>query len=277
MANIAVGHIGEGRRLVRVRLARVGVAVAVAFAVLATTAPVASAAPKEPPLPFAVLPIVPEAGYFTVQGSCPKYTYALRVQWSPAPSGVGYAEIFSLTGNFSLPVRMLATTPGETISVTVACMRTLRRANSVSPPMQVASGTDLLPVPSQSGVGRRIVYSVSAQQMWVLEADESVVRTYLVSGRRLRLDRGYRQTGSWKIFAKKTARCGGQCLQWLSVYRSHTGTIAFHQIPLKRGVPVQADTELGQPRSEGCIRQSATDAAWLWQWAAVGERVVMVP
>jgi hypothetical protein len=254
-----------------------GVVIAVAIGVFATAVPVASAAPKPPPLPFAVLPIAPEAGYFTVQGSCPKYTYALRVQWSPAPNGVGYAEIFSLAGNFSVPVRMLATAPGETINVTVACMRTLKRANSVSAPMQVVSGTDLLPVPAQSGGGRRIVYSLSAQQMWVLEADESVVRTYLVSGRRLRLDGGYRQTGSWKIFAKKNARCGGQCLQWLSVYRSKTGTIAFHQIPLKRGVPVQADAELGQPRSEGCVRQSATDAAWLWQWAAVGERVVMVP
>ena len=45
------------------------------------------------------------------------------------------------------------------------------------------AGTSQLtpPVPADSGQGRRIVFDQSDQRVWLVDDDESVVRTYLVS------------------------------------------------------------------------------------------------
>lgn len=40
------------------------------------------------------------------------------------------------------------------------------------------------PLPEDSGAGRRIVYSVSEQRVWLVEHDETVVASWLVSGRK---------------------------------------------------------------------------------------------
>jgi hypothetical protein len=46
-------------------------------------------------------------------------------------------------------------------------------------------------LPDDSGAGKRVVFDISAQQVWLVEADDSVVRTYPVSGSRYdQLDTG---------------------------------------------------------------------------------------
>ena len=55
------------------------------------------------------------------------------------------------------------------------------------------------------------------------------------------------------------------------------GNIGFHEIPKKYGVPVQYISQLGQPLSAGCVRQATSDAVWMWNWAWVGTKVVVLP
>jgi lipoprotein-anchoring transpeptidase ErfK/SrfK len=40
---------------------------------------------------------------------------------------------------------------------------------------------------------------------------------------------------------------------------------------------VQSVSQLGQPLSGGCVRQSTPDAIWMWNWAYIGTKVVVLP
>ena len=52
--------------------------------------------------------------------------------------------------------------------------------------------------------------------------------------------------------------------------------IGFHEIPKNNGVPVQTEAQLGQPLSGGCVRQATPDAEYMWNWAPVGTKVVVL-
>ena len=43
------------------------------------------------------------------------------------------------------------------------------------------------------------------------------------------------------------------------------------------GRPVQSIAQLGQPLSGGCVRQAVDDAVWMWNWAQIGTKVVVLP
>lgn len=131
------------------------------------------------------------------------------------------------------------------------------------------------PVPANSGSGRRIVYSNSAQRVWLVEGDESVAKTYLVSGRR-----GMPAFGTYKVFSKsRYASSGSSRMEFMVRFaRGRTLAIGFHTIPYKaNGTPLQSEAQLGTPRSAGCVRQAPVDAIYLYMWAPVGTTVVAIP
>lgn len=133
-----------------------------------------------------------------------------------------------------------------------------------------------VPAPANSGSGRRVVYSVQQQRVWWVEADERVVRTYLVSGRA-----NTPRPGHYRIYSRSrhTTSLNGKARMEFMLRFAHgrTAAIGFHSIPVdSRGRPLQSDAELGQYRSAGCIRQNYHDAAALWNWAPVGTPVVVV-
>jgi lipoprotein-anchoring transpeptidase ErfK/SrfK len=53
--------------------------------------------------------------------------------------------------------------------------------------------------------------------------------------------------------------------------------VGFHAIPVGRKGPIESESELGQYRSHGCVRQKVSDAAHLWDWAPIGTTVVVTP
>lgn len=59
--------------------------------------------------------------------------------------------------------------------------------------------------------------------------------------------------------------------------RDLTGSDRLHEIPVRDGVALQGDDELGEALSAGCVRQSTDDAAWMWDWAGTGTTVVVLP
>jgi lipoprotein-anchoring transpeptidase ErfK/SrfK len=59
-------------------------------------------------------------------------------------------------------------------------------------------------------------------------------------------------------------------------YGPEGGRIGFHEIPTRFGVPLQSESQLGQPLSGGCVRQSTSDAIWTWNWAYLGTKVVVL-
>lgn len=133
-------------------------------------------------------------------------------------------------------------------------------------------------LPANSGVGRRIVYSQHRGHVWVVGADGLVVRDYPVTGRI-----GRPSPGSYRVFSKSPTAVNptAKVRFDLMVRFAHgiTGAaIGFHTIPRwYDGRPIQRVDQLGQMiGAGGCVRQSKADARWLYRWASVGDRVVVL-
>ena len=129
-------------------------------------------------------------------------------------------------------------------------------------------------VPDGSGTGRRVVYSNGQQRVWLVEDDGRVDSTYPVSGRR-----GDPNPGTYQVFSRsRHARSGSVTMEYMVRFAHTPGLdIGFHAIPVGRRGPIQSESELGQYRSHGCVRQSLADAAHLWDWAPIGTPVIVTP
>lgn len=135
-----------------------------------------------------------------------------------------------------------------------------------------------LAVPARSGEGKRIVYDISDQRVWLVRADDGVARTYLVSGGR---DASLLEPGRYEVYSKSrhaTAFNHKETMAFMVRFaHGRIAPIGFHDIPRDLdGVPVQTRAQLGTQQSAGCIRQARPDAVALWQFAEVGSRVVVV-
>lgn len=150
-----------------------------------------------------------------------------------------------------------------------------RRAQAALPAATAAAPGTVPALPAASGAGRRIVYSNSAQRVWLVNADETVHRSYLVSGRR-----GVPRPGTYSVFSKSRYSSSGSVrMEHMTRFaRGSTLAIGFHSIPVdRRGRPIQSTSQLGTFRSHGCVRQAPSDAAYLWDWAPIGTVVVVTP
>ena len=131
------------------------------------------------------------------------------------------------------------------------------------------------PLPAGSGEGRRVVFSVGGQRMWWVDESGTAIRTSLVSGRE-----ATPQLGTFQVYSrteKATGLDGSKMDHFVRFTKGPNGwAIGFHGIPTMDGVPVQTEEQLGQPLSHGCIRQSAEDAAFTWEFLPVGATVVVV-
>ena len=131
------------------------------------------------------------------------------------------------------------------------------------------------------GSGKRIIYSNSQQQVWLIDENEQLVDTYPVSGRK-----GIPYTGTYSVFSKSVnawAPYGGITMKHM-VRFVRPGTwgnqwsYGFHSIPrYPNGQPMQTEDELGYYRSGGCVRQADHKAYALYQWADIGTVVHAIP
>lgn len=131
-------------------------------------------------------------------------------------------------------------------------------------------------VPAGSGTGRRIVYSNTAQRVWLVAGDGTVESTYAVSGRR-----NVPRAGTYSVFSKsRVAYAGHDGITMRNMVRFTRGSrlaIGFHAIPRSAGGrPLQREADLGGYRSAGCIRQADRDSERLWDFAPVGTKVVVI-
>jgi len=127
------------------------------------------------------------------------------------------------------------------------------------------------------GEGKRIIYENADQRVWLIDADEVLVDTYLVSGRQ-----GVPAPGTYYVFSKSLitfAGHGGITMEYMVRFaHGKTASIGFHAIPhYANGEPMQTEAELGQFRSAGCVRQSDLKAEALYAWAPVGTPVFVLP
>ena len=121
------------------------------------------------------------------------------------------------------------------------------------------------------------MFSEGRQRVWLVDADDQVARTYLVSGSVTdNLD-----PGTYAVYSRSSNAVGiddSGTMRWFVRFtQGDTGAaIGFHDIPVDDGERVQTVGELGTPTSHGCIRQRTADAEALWDFAPLGTTVVVV-
>jgi len=141
-------------------------------------------------------------------------------------------------------------------------------------PENIGPGRRGLPLPGNSGTGRRAVYSISAQHVWIVEGNGKVIRDYPVSGRR-----GLPAPGTYSVFSRSRVSSSGTLkLNYMVRFaRGRSLAIGFHEIPIRpNGTYIQSLSQLGTPLSHGCVRQAAVDAAFMWDWGQIGTKVVVL-
>ena len=137
---------------------------------------------------------------------------------------------------------------------------------------------EVAPVPIKSGTGRRIVYANRQQRVWVINADNEVIRTFPVSGML-----GQPGKGTFSVFGKSptsySPEFAGVTFRFMTRFAigRNGGNIGFHEIPIRNNKPMQTVDELGAFKGSGCLRSSTQDALFIYQWATLGTKVVVVP
>jgi hypothetical protein len=149
-------------------------------------------------------------------------------------------------------------------------------SSSASPDEAESDPTDDTALPADSGDGRRVVFSESRQRVWLVGDRGKVRRTYLVSGSLL----DNLEPGSYTVYSRSRWAVGiddsGVMEYFVRFAQGPSGAaIGFHTIPTKDGKPLQTKAQLGTPQSHGCIRQKTVDAIALWDFAPVGQSVVV--
>ncbi len=144
---------------------------------------------------------------------------------------------------------------------------------TTTPSTTVSSSTAL---PAASGSGRRAVFSISRQRVWLVDAHGKAVSTYLASGSLT----DNLKPGSYHVFSRQRWAIGvddsGKMEYFVVFAHGQEAAIGFHTIPTKNGRPLQTVAQLGTQQSHGCIRQKLSDALRMWSFGQLGTSVVVV-
>ena len=164
------------------------------------------------------------------------------------------------------------TLPAPTSDATSGSARTSGSPDSSEQRIEPSRDTAL---PTQSGSGRRVVFSESRQRVWLVGAGDRVRRTYPVSGSIYdNLD-----PGTFEVYSRSEQASGiddsGTMKYFVRFAHGDRAAIGFHDIPIADGELVQSLAQLGTPLSHGCIRQRRADAVALWRFAPLGTTVVV--
>lgn len=154
---------------------------------------------------------------------------------------------------------------------------------TLPPPTTTTTEPPVNVIPPNSGEGRRVIYSNSRQRVWAVDERGKLVKTHPVSGKRW-----VPPAGTYSVFSRSlyTASKKNPNIRWMYMVRFTTGpegdNIGFHEIPTQcdsagRCWKLQSESQLGQPLSGGCVRQATADAIWMWNFAQIGTKVVVLP
>ena len=132
-------------------------------------------------------------------------------------------------------------------------------------------------LPADSGSGKRVVYAIDAQRVWLVGASGNIQRTYLVSGGK---DAALLKSGTYQVTSMSrhaVAYNHKSTMNYMVRFASgRHAPIGFHDVPARDdGSLVQSRSQLGTPLSSGCIRQWISDARAMWEFVRVDTTVVV--
>jgi hypothetical protein len=170
--------------------------------------------------------------------------------------------------------------PDETLSVVRTPAPSPGAVDALGYPLSsvASTGAEAPPLPTDSGSGRRLVYERDGQRIWAVAEDETIIRSWLVSGSKYDNE----VPGTHQVYSRSemSTAWNGQArlpmmVRWL---KTDIGAIGFHALPTRidDGSPYQTEAELGTRLSGGCQRQADLDARFTWDFAQIGTPVVVV-
>jgi hypothetical protein len=164
---------------------------------------------------------------------------------------------------------------GGAISLAADALTRLTVTDTSGDPPATEGRAAPTPVPEDSGSGKRVVFDMGDQRVWLVREDGSVERSYLVSGSIYdNLD-----AGDYEVYSRSEHATGiddsGTMRFMVRFAHGDRAAIGFHDIPVDDGELVQTRSQLGTQLSHGCIRQWRPDARALWRFAPVGTTVVV--
>lgn len=132
--------------------------------------------------------------------------------------------------------------------------------------------------PPHSGKGKRIVYALEDNHVWLVNTDNEVIRDYPVSGTKY----DQIEPGTYSVLRKRldtSSYLGGSTMRYMVTFLDgENAAIGFHDIPvdIDTGELVQTRAQLGKSLSAGCVRQKRSDAKALWKFAPIDTKVVVL-
>ncbi len=124
-------------------------------------------------------------------------------------------------------------------------------------------------LPDPSGAGRRVVYSLKADRVWLVEESGKVRRTFGVSPSTVDPAPGsYRVTSR----SKEVTGSDGVPIEHVVRFTGVDGTAIGFSAAKDGSAPV-----LDPGERTGGIRETRADGAAMWEFATVGRTVVVVP
>jgi len=134
-------------------------------------------------------------------------------------------------------------------------------------------------MPMDGGSGRRIIYDKSLMTVWAMNGKNEVVYRFPIVGR---WDRPV--AGEYEIYSKSersgnpNSRVTFDHMTRFAYGNDGKTPIGFHSIPLYYdGSMMHGVDQLGLPiATGGCVRMHEDDAAALYEWSKLGDRVVVL-
>jgi lipoprotein-anchoring transpeptidase ErfK/SrfK len=182
----------------------------------------------------------------------------------------------SLLSRVSAEASAAADASGRGLQLAAASAGPVARPRST----RTTAATPAATLPAGSGHGRRIVFAIGAQRVWLVDTGaggrDVVRRTYPVSGSVT----DNLQPGTYSVYSRSLHAIGvddsGTMRYMVRFAHGAHAAIGFHDIPVLDGHFVQTRDMLGTSRSHGCIRQWRPDAKALWRFAPIGAVVDVV-
>ena len=123
-------------------------------------------------------------------------------------------------------------------------------------------------LPGLSGTGRRVVYSVTADRVWLVAGNGRITRTFKVTPGTVDP-----RPGTYQVTSRSGAVTGSDGTPVEHVVRFTT----VDDVTIGFSAAVDGSTPLPDPTLRtGGIRESRRDGDAMWQFATIGERVVVV-
>ncbi|MER5476777.1 hypothetical protein ABT026_07310 [Streptomyces sp. NPDC002734] len=124
-------------------------------------------------------------------------------------------------------------------------------------------------VPAESGTGRRLVYGLEADRVWLVDAGDKALRSFTVWPGTLDPEPGEYEAGTRTA---ATTGSDGVAIEHV-VYFAFSGGVNFAFSHAKDGAsPAPADG-----KQTAGVRMKVQDGAALWEFASTGTPVVVVP